>query len=138
MGFDKQESPAGFVFFFLFVAISRMFNWTLRDSLENPVFKLFFIPLDNRIRFNVQSKVEGLVNEVARFVTGLLIFGFAFLPFFKIIHISVLILILVGIYFVVVSRMYTGYRSQIKAKLESSDFQLEKLEKGFTRVVSRL
>ncbi|HEX5169363.1 MAG TPA: hypothetical protein VFW11_09320, partial [Cyclobacteriaceae bacterium] len=138
MGFDKQESPAGFVFFFLFVAISRMFNWTLRDSLENPVFKLFFIPLDNRIRFNVQTKVEGIVNEGARFVTGLLIFAFAFIPFFRIIHISVLLLILVGIYFIVVNRMYAGYRSQIKAKLESSDLQQEKLEKGFAKVTSQL
>jgi hypothetical protein len=138
MGFDKQESPAGFVFFFLFIAISRMFNWTLRDSLENPVFKLFFIPLDNRIRFNAQTKVEGLVNEGARFITGLLIFLFAFMPFFKVIHITVLLLILVGIYFLVVNRMYVGYRSQIKAKLESSDFQQDKLEKGFAKVTSRL
>ncbi len=138
VGFDKTESPAGFVFFFLFVAISRMFNWMLRDSLENPVFKLFFIPLDNRIRFNVQSKVEGLVNESARFITGLLIFLFAFLPFIKIVHFSILLLILAGIYFLVVNRMYNGYRSQIKAKLESSDFQQEKLEKGFAKVTSRL
>ena len=34
--------------------------------------------------------------------------------------------------------MYVGYRSQIKAKLESSDFQQDKLEKGFTKVSSRL
>lgn len=138
MGFDKNDSPAGFVFFFLFIAISRMFNWTLRDSLENPVFKLFFIPLDARIRFNIQTKVEGLVNESARFIAGLLIFGVAFLPFFKVIHILVLLLILVAIYFYVVHRMYNGYRSQIKAKLENADFQQDKLEKGFARVTSRL
>src|SRR5687768_13528514 len=35
----------GFIYFFLFVALSRLFNWTLRDSLENPVFKLFFIQI---------------------------------------------------------------------------------------------
>src|SRR5690606_9954513 len=116
----------------------RMFNWTLRDSLENPVFKLFFIPLDNRIRFNIQTKVEGLVNESARFFAGLLIFGVAFLPFFKIIHIVVLLLILVAVYFYVVHRMYNGYRSQIKAKLENADFQQDKLEKGFMRVTSKL
>jgi Cyclic nucleotide-binding domain len=138
MGFDKQGSPAGFVFFFLFISISRLFNWTIRDSLENPVFKLFFIPLDSRLRFNIQTKVEGLVNESARFITGLLIFGFAFLPFFKVIHISVILLILVGIYFIVVNRIYNGYRSQIREKLESSELQQEKLEKGFTRVMSKL
>ena len=85
LGFEKSIAPAGFIYFFLFVSLSRLFNWTLRDSLENPVFKLFFIPLDNRLRFNIQSKVEGLVNEIARFIAGLLIFALAFVPFFKVI-----------------------------------------------------
>ncbi len=138
MGFDKIASPAGFVYFFLFVSLSRLFNWTIRDSLENPVFKLFFIPMDSRLRFNIQTKVEGLVNESARFIGGLLIFGFAFVPFFKIVHIPILIIVLVVLYYFVVDRLYNGYRSKIRAKLESSDLQITKLEKGFTRVVSQL
>jgi ATP/ADP translocase len=60
-GYEKVLGATGFLYFFLFVALTRLFNWTLRDSLENPVFKLFFIPLDNRLRFNIQSKVEGLM-----------------------------------------------------------------------------
>jgi hypothetical protein len=137
-GFDKVSSPAGFIYFFLFVAISRLFNWTLRDSLENPVFKLFFIPLDSRFRFTIQSKVEGIVNESARFVAGLVIFGLAFVPFFNIVYISVFILLLVGAYFLVVNNMYSGYRNKIRQKLETSDEQQEKLEKGFTQISNRL
>jgi hypothetical protein len=137
-GFDKATSPIGFIYFFLFVALSRMFNWTLRDSMENPVFKLFFIPLDAKVRFNIQSKVEGLVNESSRFIAGLLIFIFAFIPFFQIIHISVLILLLVGIYFLVVNNIYNGYRTKIRQKLESADFHQEKLERGFAQITTRL
>ncbi|MBL7858283.1 MAG: cyclic nucleotide-binding domain-containing protein [Cyclobacteriaceae bacterium] len=137
-GFDKQTSPTGFIYFFLFVAISRMFNWTLRESLENPVFKLFFIPLDSRLRFNIQSKVEGIVNESARFIAGLMIFGFAFLPFFNIVYISVLLIALAGLYFIVVNRMYNGYRNKIRMKLESTEGDQEKLEKGFALITSKL
>ncbi|MDH4057338.1 MAG: hypothetical protein OEU76_01170 [Cyclobacteriaceae bacterium] len=137
-GFDKVNSPAGFIYFFLFVAMSRLFNWTLRDSLENPVFKLFFIPLDNRIRFNVQSKVEGLVNESSRFIAGLLIFGLAFIPAFEVIHISVALVFLAGAYFLVINRLHGGYRNKIRLKLESTDFQQEKLEKGFSQITKRL
>ncbi len=137
-GFDKVSSPTGFVFFFLFVAMSRLFNWTLRESLENPVFKLFFIPLDNRIRFNVQARVEGLVNESSRFIAGLLIFGLAFIPAFKVIHISVFLVLLAGVYFIVVNRLYGGYKDKIRQKLESSEFQQDKLEKGFAQVTQRL
>jgi len=138
LGFEKSIAPAGFIYFFLFVSLSRLFNWTLRDSLENPVFKLFFIPLDNRFRFNIQSKIEGLVNESARFVAGLLIFGLAFIPFFKVIHISIFLVILSGLYFLVVNRLYNGYRNKLRMKLESGDGELEKLEKGYAQITSRL
>ncbi|NJM26541.1 MAG: hypothetical protein HC859_14745 [Bacteroidia bacterium] len=137
-GFDKIASPTGFIYFFLFISLSRLFNWTIRDSLENPVFKLFFIPLDSSMRFSIQSRVEGLVNESARFVAGLLIFGFALVPWFSVIHIMVIVLVLVALYFVVVNRLYGGYRSKIRQKLESSDLQQDKLEKGFKVVTSKL
>jgi AAA family ATP:ADP antiporter len=137
-GFEKDLAPTGFIYFFLFVALSRLFNWTLRDSLENPVFKLFFIPLDNRLRFSIQSKVEGLVNESARFIAGLLIFGVAFLPFFKIIHIMIIMAVLSGAYFLIINNLYQGYRNKIRMKLESSDIQLEKLEKGYSRITTKL
>ncbi|MEX2235627.1 MAG: HEAT repeat domain-containing protein [Cyclobacteriaceae bacterium] len=140
LGFSRDVSAAGFIYFFLFVALSRLFNWTLRDSLENPVFKLFFIPLDNRYKFNIQSKVEGLVNESARFIAGVLIFSFAFIPQFKIIHISVLILVLVAAYFIIINTLYHGYRNKIRQKLETTtaEGKQDKLEKGFKEVTLRL
>lgn len=140
LGFSKDASAAGFIYFFLFVALSRLFNWTLRDSLENPVFKLFFIPLDNRYKFNIQSKVEGLVNESSRFIAGILIFSFAFIPSFKIIHISVLILVLVVAYFFIINNLYYGYRTKIRQKLEitTAEEKQDKLEKGFKEVTLRL
>jgi ATP:ADP antiporter, AAA family len=137
-GFDKNIAPTGFIYFFLFISLNRLLNWTLRDSLENPVFKLFFIPLDNRLRFNIQSKIEGLVNEGSRFIGGIIIFGLAFLPFFTLIHISIFMLVLAVAYFVIVNRMYHGYRHKIRLKLESSDVQQEKLEKGYTRIITSL
>src|SRR5690606_35720158 len=77
-GFDKGSSDSSYIYFFVFVALTRLFSWTLRDSLENPVFKLLFIPLDSRVRFSIQSKVEGLMNESSRLIAGVLIFSFAF------------------------------------------------------------
>lgn len=139
LGFEKEVSPTGFLYFFLFVALSRLFNWTLRESLENPVFKLFFIPLDGRLRFSIQSKVEGLMNESSRFIAGILIFSFAFVPFFKIIHISVLAFALTILYYLIVNNLYGGYRNKIRQKLEASTGEeQDKLEKGFTQIASRL
>jgi ATP:ADP antiporter, AAA family len=138
-GFDKGLAPTGFVYFFLFIALSRLFNWTLRDSMENPVFKLFFIPLDNRVRFNIQSKVEGIVNESARFIAGLLIFLFAFVPSFQIIHIGIMVVVLVFLYFIVINKLHLGYRNKIRQKLENTaETKQDILERGFTAVTERL
>lgn len=137
-GFDKALAPTGFIYFFLFISLSRLFNWTLRESLENPVFKLLFIPLDNKLRFNIQSKVEGIVNEGSRFVGGLLVFCLALLPSFNLIYISAIIVVLALGYFLVINRLYGGYRTKIRLKLESSDVQQDKLERGFARITGKL
>lgn len=137
-GFHKETSPAGFVYFFLFMAMSRLFNWTFRESLETPVLKLFFIPLDNRVRFNLQAKVEGLVNESSRFITGLVIFGLSLIPWFDVIHVSAMLAILAVLYFLVVNKLYAGYKHKIRVKLESPDLQQDKLEVGFTQITRRL
>ncbi|HYF69368.1 MAG TPA: cyclic nucleotide-binding domain-containing protein [Ohtaekwangia sp.] len=137
-GFDKSIAPTGFIYFFLFISLNRLLNWTLRDSLENPVFKLFFIPLENKLRFNIQSKIEGLVNEGSRFIGGLLIFGLALFPFFTLIHISAFMLLLSVIYLIIVNKMYLGYRNKIRLKLESTDVQQDKLEKGYTKITTTL
>lgn len=135
-GFDLAMAPA--IYFFLFIVLTRLFNTTLRESLENPVFKLLFIPLDSRLRFNIQAKVEGVVNESGRFIAGVGIFLFALLPFFEIIWIPAITLALVIAYMVVIRKLHNGYRNKIRSKLEHSDSDQDVLETGFTSVTSRL
>jgi AAA family ATP:ADP antiporter len=137
-GFDPVGDPNTFLFFFLLVALTRLFNGMLRDSLENPVFKLLFIPLDSRYRFGIQSKVEGVLNESGRFIAGIIIFGFALIAGFKIIAIPIIILTLTGLYIFFTSKLYSGYRNKIRAKLETTDHNQEKLEIGFAQITKRL
>ncbi|MDH5397757.1 MAG: cyclic nucleotide-binding domain-containing protein [Cyclobacteriaceae bacterium] len=121
-----------FIFFFFGVALSRLFSKSLREALENPTFKLYFMPLDNRVRFNIQTKLEGILNEGARMITGLLIVGLSFLPFFQPIHFLYLLLFILIAYFVLVDRLYNEYRDRVRLKLkdrgmvlsESTDLQL--------------
>ena len=117
-GHDIALTPNTFIFFFLFMALTRLFNAMLRDSLENPVYKLLFIPLDSRLRFGIQAKVEGVVNESGRFVAGISIFLFVLIPFFSLLWIPVIILLLVGAYFVLGGKLYNGYRNKVREKLE--------------------
>ena len=137
-GYSSIQSPDTYIFFFLFVALTRLANNTLRESLESPIYKLLFIPLDSRFRFGIQSKVEGVVNESGRFIAGIIIFGFALFPFFNIMWISIVILFLVGAYVIVNQNLYNGYRNKIRSKLESTEVHADKLEIGFSNVTQRL
>ena len=137
-GFTPETAPNTFIYFFLFVALIRLFSNMIRDSLENPMFKLLFIPLDSRIRFGVQSKVEGVVNESGRFIAGALIFGFATIPFFKIIWMPLFLTGLVAVYFLVIKKLYAGYKTKIRSKLETVQSPLDKLEIGYTQITQRL
>lgn len=137
-GYDLALAPSTFIFFFLFMALTRLFNATLRDSLENPVFKLLFIPLDSRYRFGIQAKVEGVVNESGRFIAGISIFLFALIPFFNLLWIPGLLLLLVGAYFIVGNKLYNGYKNKIRAKLETPEFVQDKLEVGFSQITNKL
>ncbi len=137
-GYTPEMAPRAFIYFFLFVALIRLFNNMIRDSLENPMFKLLFIPLDSRYRFGIQSKVEGVVNETGRFIAGILIFTFASLPFFKIVWMPILISILVGLYFVVIRKLYAGYKAKIRSKLETVQSSSDKLEIGYEQITRKL
>lgn len=132
------EMTDKFAFFFLFVALMRLFNNMIRDSLENPLFKLLFVPLESRSRFGIQSKVEGLINEVGRFSAGSLIIIFASLAVFKLVWMPVILLGLTIIYFVVIQKLHAGYKAKVRAKLEAVQSSSEKLELGTDRIAKRL
>lgn len=121
-GFTPETET--FTYFFMFIALSRLFNFSIRDSLENPTFKLYFMPFDLNVRFNIQTKVEGVVNELSRFFGGLLIFGLSTLPFIDLLDYSYAVVVLLIGYFVVTSKMHLGYRNMIRQKLETQQEEI--------------
>ena len=118
---STPDASSGFIWFFLFIAITRLFNYSIRDSLENPTFKLFFMPLDTNKRFDAQTKVEGVVNETSRLFAGIMILALSFVSFFELIHYSYAVIFLIVGYLFFISKLYNQYRNKIKIKLESHD-----------------
>lgn len=116
--FGYDISGTSFIWFFLFITISKLFTSSLRDAMENPVFKLFFMPLEDKVRFDIQTKVEGVVNEFSRLFAGALIFTLGLIPFFHLIHYSILLVVVIVIWVVFALRIYQNYRISIRFKLE--------------------
>ncbi|MFN5170770.1 MAG: HEAT repeat domain-containing protein [Cyclobacteriaceae bacterium] len=137
-GFSVAGAGGSFAFFFVMVAVMRLFNGTLRESLESPIFKLLFVPIDARHRFNIQTKVEGSISETGRFMAGLMIFAFSLIPAFKIIWIPAIVAGVAVVYIFLTTRLYAGYRNKIREKLEEREGEQQKLDLGQGQVIAKL
>lgn len=109
----------GFVLFFLAIAVSKLFAQSLKEAMEVPAFKIFYQPLDKNIRFDIQSKIDGTINEISVLISGVILAGVTLLPFFEIIQINYLQLIAVIAWLYVIVKLYNAYRATLKDSLVS-------------------
>ncbi|WP_422362244.1 HEAT repeat domain-containing protein [Reichenbachiella sp.] len=114
-----------FLFFFIFLVVGKVFTSSLKDALENPAFKLFFLPFDVKIRFDIQSRVEGVVNEIAVLAAGALQIALGTLTFFKLIHYAYFIMVLAGLIILYAGKLYVEYKKELKKTLEDQKSKLK-------------
>jgi ATP:ADP antiporter, AAA family len=111
---------SGFMIFFLLLALSRLFSKSLKDSVETPSFKVIYQTLGESVRYDVQSIVDGTVNEIAALVSGLLLSGLGIIVMGSLIHFSWVLLIITFIWVYIGYRLYSEYRKSIVRTLEET------------------
>ncbi len=126
--FGYEEGSANFVIFFLLLALVRFFSMNLKDSIQTPSLRLLFQPIDSRIRYNVQAKVEGLVNEFSAVLSGLILSGLALLSFMELIHYSYILLAIIGLWAYVTFQLYKEYQNMLRRSLV--DYKKKKRKSG--------
>lgn len=124
MGYTP-EAASGFIIFFLLLALSRLFSKSLKDSIESPSFKVIYQTIDEKIRFEIQSVMDGTVNEIAALSSGLILAGMGVLSFIKLIHFSWVLFIFIIIWAFVAIMLYSEYRKSIRKALETLDYKAE-------------
>ena len=123
--FGYEVKSTEFILFFVLTAVGRLFTASLKDALENPAFKLFFLPIDIKIRFDIQTRIEGVVNELAILIAGATQMALGFLVFFKLIHYAYFILLLsAGIIYLAV-KLFEEYKRTLKKTLECQKEELK-------------
>ncbi len=123
LGLVKGYTPAaglGFILFFMVLALNRLFSKSLKDSIESPSFKVIYQTLDEKIRYEVQSSVDGTVNEIAALFSGLILAGLGILSFIKLIHFSIVLILITVLWIFVAFKLYAGYRNSIRKALETA------------------
>lgn len=66
--------------FFVLVAVTRLVEFVARRALFDPSFKILFQPLDEHLRFAVQTRVDGIVRQLGLLVAGVALAAIAEFP----------------------------------------------------------
>jgi ATP:ADP antiporter, AAA family len=121
-----SPGSASFLIFFMILALGRLFSKSLKDSIESPSFKIVYLTIDEKSRYEVQSSMDGTVNEIAALSSGILLAGLGMLSFIKLIHFSLVLVIIAGLWITLAFKVYSEYRKSIRRALESASSSGEK------------
>jgi AAA family ATP:ADP antiporter len=122
-----------FIVFFLFVAISKLLIRSLRESLDNPTFKLYLLPIESSLRIDVQTKIEGIVTAFASVIAGALILLITKVQLSDLIYITLFTVPFFLAWYLITNKMHTNYRYTLQSTLLSNKEKATKqTDKEFT------
>ena len=87
--FGYTNNDETIIYFFIMISMSKLFIASLKDALDGPAFKLYFLPIDAATKFDVQTKIEGVITAFAGLVAGGLIILINNFHLFSLIHVSI-------------------------------------------------
>ncbi len=100
---------------FLLIALSKLIERVITKSLYDPSFNILYQSIDTDLRLSVQTKIEGIVQQLAAVLAGLTLLFFNQVGSFQLVS-YVLILIFAG--WVIISIfMYRAYRNTLLQNL---------------------
>ncbi len=130
------EAGPDFGWFFIMIVVTKLFIDSLKDALDGPTFKLYFLPIDANVRFDVSTKIEGVMTAFAAMVAGLLLILMNTLNLDLIVVIFVLVPVLAG-WFYITGNMHFSYKEtlhQALADIKSKGFK--SIYKGYKEQIS--
>jgi len=117
-GYDLSTGESStIIFFFIAISMSKLFVNSLRDALDNPTFKFYYVPIDKEINIDAQTKIEGFVTALAAALAGGLIVLINQFKGFTVLSITLFALPVLAIWYWVTNRMYHGYRETLQNSL---------------------
>ncbi len=115
--FTGQEN---LIYFFIMIAMSKLLVNALKGGLDDPVFKMYYIPMNKSIKLDAQTKVDGIITAMASIIGGGIIYAMHEFPFFKVEVVTLVTLPLLVFWYWSVNKMYAGYRDALQSSLLSS------------------
>ncbi|HZY80657.1 MAG TPA: hypothetical protein VFE50_14135 [Cyclobacteriaceae bacterium] len=122
------EGGDALIYFFIMIAMSKLFVNSLKGGLDDPVFKMYYIPMDKAHKLDAQTKVEGMITATASIIGGGAIVIMNQFALFNILTVTFFTLPALLAWYWYANRMYKGYRDTLQSSLEKSRKVVEEHE----------
>jgi len=106
------------LYLFLIISMARLFSLSLRDAIEIPAFKTLYQSLPINIRFDVQSRIDGTINELSALASGLALLLLS--SFFGFVYFIYVLIILLITWLVILVSVYKEYKLSLQKALSDS------------------
>ncbi|MEQ8302202.1 MAG: HEAT repeat domain-containing protein [Cyclobacteriaceae bacterium] len=116
LGYDPSQGNTVF-FFFIMIAMSKLFINSMKDAIDDPTFKFYYVPIDKSIKIDAQTKIEGIVIGIGSTLAGGLIVLINSFEIFNLLSVTLFTIPVLVIWYFVTNRMYKGYRETLQNSL---------------------
>ncbi|MBL7834325.1 MAG: HEAT repeat domain-containing protein [Cyclobacteriaceae bacterium] len=133
LSFGYTTASSSFIIFFIMIAMSKLFVLSVKESLDEPSFKLYLLPIETNIKIDVQTKLEGVVTGFATLVAGALILGIQKFNLVDLIYMTVFAIPLIVAWYFVAGKLYGIYRETLQTTLIKNKAKVDhKIDREYT------
>ncbi|MCB9231052.1 MAG: hypothetical protein H6581_05295 [Bacteroidia bacterium] len=103
--------------FFLMFCVIKLFDMSVRRSIDQPASKLLFSPLDREIRLTIQTYADGQAKQLGKALAGIMLILLGMIPGFDFLHSSFLLILLTLGWLYLCILTIRDYRKTVEEKL---------------------
>ena len=124
-GFDNSAGNT-VIFFFIMIAMSKLFINSMKDAIDEPTFKFYYVPMEKSIKIDAQTKIEGIVMGIGSTIAGGLIVLINSFSIFNLLSVTLFTIPVLLVWYWVTNRMHKGYRETLQTSLVKNKSETEK------------
>ena len=135
-GFEPQDDS--FYLLFMIMGICKLLYMTLYKGFEFGTFRAYFIPVETELRFDFQSRVEGVFRQLGKIVGAALAILFLSALSWKFASFSWILFVAAGLWIFVTFRLHEWYRITLKDSLAQEGDIIVKKERKINSYIDEL
>ncbi len=121
--------------FFAFIALSRLFERSVRSAAYEPSFQLLYQPLPAEQRLVFQNQIEGIPKALGTVITGAVILLFSSIASVNLVFHTWFFILVLAFWIWTSLKMYESYRRVLRNKLDELKSETNHVHQPFSEMI---